>query len=204
VPATRSGEQCLWLHRGGHSEFGESWQIVGVQAFDVDDAVPSVTHPVGPRGVLDGIEGEADAGITGGVRVGLEPHSVEFGDDVDQGAAGMARSPAHARAIGVILEHECRVGFDHVVGVELDRPETQHRAGGRAIDGVAQSLPEFAIGSDRVEQCRDHPRREDSLGERSFEQRQFGKGHLGFDYGRDSERGGHAHARAQFAIPTLG
>ena len=170
----------------------------------MDDSVPSIKRPVGARGVLDGIEGEPDAGITGGVGVGLETHSVEFGDDVDQVAAGIARPPSYARAVGVILEHERRVGFDHVVGVELDRPETQHGVGGRAVDGVAQSPAEFAVGSDRVEQRRDHSRCEDSLVEGSFEQRQFGKGHLGFDDGGDSERGGHAHARAQFAIPTLG
>ena len=97
MPATRSGEQCRGCIAAVTAELAEPGQVVGVQAFDVHDAVPAVAGAVDTRGVLDRVEREPDTGVSRGVRVGLETEPVEFGDHVDELAAGVARPAPNAR-----------------------------------------------------------------------------------------------------------
>ena len=107
--------------------------------------------------LLDRVERQADAGITGGVGVGLETHPVQFAQHVDQFAARIAGPAPHPGSVGVVLQHQCGMRFDDVVGVELDRAEPEHRMIGSLVDRVAKSLPEGAVGAHRMEQRRDHP-----------------------------------------------
>src|SRR4029077_1525179 len=92
-------------------------KVVGMQAFDVHDAVPAVAGAVDTRGVLDRVEGEPDTGVSRGVRAWLETEPVEFGDHVDELAAGVARPAPKAGAVRVVLQHQRRVWLALLIGL---------------------------------------------------------------------------------------
>ena len=175
-----------------------------MQALDVHDPVAPVAGSVRPGRALDRVEREPDAGVARRVRVGLEAEPVELADHRAELAVGVARAAALPRPVRVVLEHQRRVRLDHVVGVELDRPEAQAVARRRRVDGVAELRAERGIRPHRMEQRGDHAGGEHALVERALEERQLGERHLRLDHGGDAERRRHAHARHELAVPALG
>ena len=198
------GRAVPGLHRRGDAEVAEPAEVVGVQALDVHDPVAPVAGSVRPGRALDRVEREPDAGVARRVRVGLEPEPVELADHRAELAVGVARTAALPGPVRVVLEHQRRVRLDHVVGVELDRPEAQAVAHRRRVDGVAELRAERGIRPHRMEQRGDHAGGEHALGERALEERQLGERHLRLDHGGDAERRRHAHARHELAVPALG
>ena len=179
-----------------------------MQALDVHDAVAAVAGAVCAGGVLDGIEGDADAAVAGGVGVGvgvgLEAQAVEFGDDAGELAEGRARVAAVARTVGVVVEHPGSVRLDHVVGVELDRSEPQALIDRGRVDGFAQIRAEGGIRIHRVEEGGDDTAGELALVAGAEQQVHLGQRNLGLDDRGDAGGAGHPQPGEQHAIAALG
>ncbi len=112
-------------------------------------------------------------------------------------------NPSLSWPVGVVVEHPGGVRLDHVVGVQLHRPEPQQVARGRAVDGLPQLAPEGGVGVDRVEQRCDDARREQPGIARPVEEAQLGERHLRLDDGGDAARGGEREAAEQLAVTAL-
>lgn len=186
------------LHRGpSHPQRGEVRQVVGLQALDVNYAVAAVAGGVGAGGLLDRIEGDADAAVSRRMGVGLEAEPVDLGDYAGEFAE------ARGRAVGVVVEHPDGVRLDHVVGVELDRAEAQALVDGGGVDGLAQIRAEGGIRIHRMEEGGDDATRELAIGAGAEQQVYLGERRLRLDDGGDAGGAGHAQAGEQLARATL-
>ena len=119
------------LHRGGHPEFAEPTEVVGVQALDVHDPVAPVAacRSPGPRCSIASSASRMPASPVACVWV-WKPSRSSSPTRGSSSPPGVARTAALPRPVRIVLEHQRRVRLDHVVGVQLDRSEARSR--GRA------------------------------------------------------------------------
>lgn len=177
------------LHAGHDVERREAREVLGVQAFDMDDLVAGVPGAVDGAGLLDGVQYGADATVAGGVHEALEATGVERGEQVREllgrveGVAPVVGAPC------VGLEHGGGARLHHVVDVELERSQPQPVVGvfARRRREVVEVR---AGGATRVEEGGDDPRTQPPLGAGALEQGQVVEGVLRFDDGGDTEADG--------------
>src|SRR5699024_9884223 len=146
------------LHCGSDAELSESGQISRVETFDMYYSVPTVLCAVDALSVLNGIEGEPDTAVAGGVSVRLEAESVELGDDLREFADRCRWVSVVARTIGIVVKHPGGVRLDDIICIQLDRAESESIAARRIVHGCAQVLTKIGRGIDGMEQGSDDAR----------------------------------------------
>ena len=111
--------------------------------------------PLRGLGVLDGVQGRADAAVTDGVDVDLEAVGVEGGDRLRQLLRRPVGQSARMRGVLVRLEQGGGAGLDDAVGEELHRPHRDQPR--RPLSASRSAASARARASSKAARCAGHP-----------------------------------------------